>query len=147
MEEAETAGTMARDMEEIELGSEESLGRPLIEEEIGGESLDFEGEAVAMEGVRPGHKRQGIWMNSAGAVVLVEDFGPIDDVIEVPVGEQQEVNFFVGEVGGSAVRGVDEDISLGQFEKKAVRFEDAARKRFELKHKYLVEVVHNLELV
>jgi hypothetical protein len=86
-------------------------------------------------------------MNSAGAAVLAEDFGPIDDVVEVAVGEEEEVDFILGEVGGGAFGGVDEDISLRKFEKKAVRLEDAARKRFELKHKILVEVVHNLKLV
>jgi carboxyl-terminal processing protease len=74
------------------------------------------------------------------AAVPALDRGRIGDVVEMAVGEQEQVDAFSGEMGVGALRGVDEDIAGGAAEEEGVRREDAAAKFFEPNHENVVSI-------
>jgi hypothetical protein len=68
------------------------------------------------------------------AVVPPLDRRRIRHMVEMPMGQQQRVDFGLREVPIRALRRVDEHVPGRSAQKKSVRIEEAAGKFFELNH-------------
>jgi hypothetical protein len=55
-------------------------------------------------------------------------------MVEVPVREQQPVDFVTGKMGVGSLRSVEEQIACGRFEEVGVGVERAAREDFKMVH-------------
>ena len=104
----------------------QNLRRGFIEQEVGGDRLHIELEAEVPEKFRVGHHRERFTVVGDLAPMLALDAGGVEDVVHMPVREQQERDFVsLGrEPLRRALRGIDEDTVL--FKEEAICVKGAA---------------------
>ncbi len=92
---AEAAGAVARDFQDVEIEVLEGDGRGGFEGEPGLDGIDVPGEAEPAEELGVGDHGEGVWVVGDAAAVLALDFGGVPDVVDVAVGEQEQVDLVV----------------------------------------------------
>ena len=126
VEEAQAAGAVAGDEEDLELQALDREAGRFLDEKIGGDGLDFPVHVEAFEEARLGEHFDAIGMIADSAPVLAADGGGVPHVINVRVREEQGAHAMAAifQPGGGGLRGINEDAVGGQEE--AVRVEESA---------------------
>ena len=129
-EKTEAARTMPRHFENLEVHPEKVARRRRLDQEIGLDRLDLELEPEIEEEIRVGDHRRAVGMNADRATEALFDFGHVLDVIDMPVGEEEEPQLdpFPLEPVAGAVGRIEEDPALRRLEGVAVRLKDSAGK-------------------
>jgi hypothetical protein len=92
---AEAARAVAWDFKDVKIEVLEGDGRGGIEGESGLDGVDFPGEAKPAEELGVGDHGEGVWVVGDAAAVSALDFSGVPDVVDVAVGEQEQVDLVV----------------------------------------------------
>jgi hypothetical protein len=125
------SGTMSWHFQDLELESEKLSRRCCLDQEIRLDRLDLQLVAEAAKELRVGDHWGSFGMAADRASELAFNFSHVRDVIEMSVGKKEELRGLAlgGEPFAGAVRGVEQDRSLGRVDQVAVRLEDSAAER------------------
>lgn len=137
---AQTAGAMARDIEDIKLPPKKILPRAPSHDAVGLDRSHPQGKSLTLEKVFLGNHRNGVRMADHRTPVTRLDRGGIRHMVPVAVGQDEQVDFLAGEPLIRPLRSVKKDAPPRRLHQKAVGREGAAGKSFELKHGSGVEV-------
>lgn len=136
--ETQTPGAVTRDVEDLHPGPDNVAKRAFFQKAIGLKRLDIQAKPMASEKGRVRDHRSGVGMIGDPTALFPLDTSGVGGMVEVPVRQEQPVDFCTGEVVGRAQWSVKKKVSPGCFEEVGVRIEGAAGEHFELIH---VEVV------
>ena len=137
---AQAAGAVSRNMVNMQARAEE-FDRAFVEEEIRCERVDVQAESPVAKKVAVADHGDGVGMEGGFAAVALDYGGAVGDMIEVSMGEQQQVNLFASEGGVCALRSVEKNFALWRLIGKTIGVESTAGKGFEPIHEKMVREV------
>lgn len=135
---AEASGAVAGDVQDPHFCVCHVALPALFQQAIRRKGLDFQIESVSAKKTGVGHHGGRVGVESDFAAVPALDPGRIGRVVEVAVGQQKPVHFFARKPCIGPLRGVEEKVSAGGFQKKCVGVKRAPCKCFELIHAEMV---------
>jgi hypothetical protein len=118
--------------------SEEFDGFPFVEEEIGLEWFDFQLKSPLTRKFRIVDHGGGIRMEGGLAAVALDYCCAIDDMIEMPVGQQKQIDPLAGESSTGALGRIEKNSPLRSLIVEAIGVEDPAGEAFEPIHEKMV---------
>jgi hypothetical protein len=126
VKETKGAGTMPRHKEYLKINIIQNLRFGFIKQKVGLDRFHFELKTESAEKIGVGHHRERVAMIGDFAAELPLDARCVQDVVHMPVREQQERDFvsLIRKPLGRALRGVEKNAVF--LEEKAIRVKGAA---------------------
>jgi hypothetical protein len=121
--------------------SEKFGGFALVEKEVRREGFNFELESPLAKKFRVVDHGGGLRMESGLAVVALDYGGAIDDMIEMSMGQQEQVDPLVGESRTGALWRIEKNSAFRSLVVEAIGVEDTSGEAFEPIHEKMVREV------
>ncbi len=135
---AQAPRAMSRHVVNLHGGAEQLGGLVFGEQEVGFERFDFQSEAPIAEKFTVSHHERGFGVHGGLATVAPDDRRGISDVVEVAVGQHQEMHRFASERGICSLRSVEKNAAGRCCIVETIGVKHAPGKGFEPIHEKMV---------
>ena len=142
LQEANVAGAVSGDMEDLEINAFDDLGGGFVGEKVGLDWVDFPIETELFKEIGLCDEGGGVRMITDFAFMLALDAGGVPDMVDMAMGEEEGVDgiSLIAEPFGGVLRCIHQD--AGPRKKEAIRVEDAAGEGVEIHARETSSIEH-----